>query len=87
MSTFQIQISSRAKKDLRKIAPSAQKRIISAIKLLQENQKPRQFKPLGSHEVAQFRLRVGDYRILYDIYSAKKTILILKIGYRKDIYR
>lgn len=84
---FRVQISSQAKKDLRKISRPAQKKIISAIQALSVDQKPRQFKPLVSHELAQCRLRVGDYRVLYDIYNSEKTVLILKIGHRRDVYR
>ena len=84
---FRIQISSRARKDLRKISRPAQRKIISAIQALSANQKPQQFKPLVSHELAQCRLRIGDYRVLYDIYSSEKTVLVLKIGHRKDVYR
>jgi len=87
VSKFSIQISSKAKKDLKKISSPAQKKIIRAIQDLKINQRPQQFKPLVRHEIAQCRLRIGDYRVLYDIYEFKKTVLILRIGHRRDIYR
>lgn len=34
-----------------------------------------------------FKLRIGDYRILYDLDRANKTITFIKIGHRKDIYK
>lgn len=34
-----------------------------------------------------WRLRVGEYRVIYDISDKKLTVLVLKIGARKDIYR
>ena len=37
--------------------------------------------------MADFRVRVGDYRILYDIYEEDKAVYIIRIGYRKDVYK
>lgn len=48
---------------------------------------PQQFKQLKGKDIAQCRLRVGDYRILYDVYNDDSIVLILQIGHRKDIYR
>lgn len=87
MSIYQLQISSKAQKDLKKIDKKVQQRIIKDIFKLKENRRPQQFKPLIGFKIAQFRLRIGDYRVLYDVYDQDKTILILRIGHRKDIYR
>ncbi|MDA3896700.1 MAG: type II toxin-antitoxin system RelE/ParE family toxin [Desulfobacteraceae bacterium] len=43
-------------------------------------------KRLSAHPLADFRLRVGEYRILFDMDWNKTVIFILKIGYRKDVY-
>ncbi|WP_293445030.1 type II toxin-antitoxin system RelE/ParE family toxin [Persephonella sp.] len=43
-------------------------------------------KSLKSHSLVDYRLRVGDYRILFDVDWQNKIIYILKIGHRKDIY-
>ena len=43
-------------------------------------------KSLKSHPLADYRLRVSDYRILFDVDWESKKIFILKIGHRKDIY-
>ncbi|RLD16338.1 MAG: hypothetical protein DRI36_05800 [Caldiserica bacterium] len=34
-----------------------------------------------------FSLRVGDYRIIYEVYSDQKVVLIIRVGHRKEIYR
>ncbi|MCB4792826.1 MAG: type II toxin-antitoxin system RelE/ParE family toxin [Elusimicrobia bacterium] len=34
-----------------------------------------------------FSLRHGDYRVIYEVFAFKKTVLIIRIGHRKDIYR
>lgn len=87
MSSFHIQITSKAKKDFKRLDPQVKKRISSAILLLETNRYPQQFKPLMGKDIAQYRLRVGDWRILYDVYEDDGVVLILRIGHRKDIYR
>ncbi len=84
---YQIKISTKAKKDLKKIDRKAQQRIIQAILKLKLKRRLQQFKPLVGSKVAQFRLRVGDFRVLYDVYDHDQTVLILRIGHRKEIYR
>lgn len=87
MTNYQIQITTRAQKDLKKLPTSIRKRIVQAAIQLEANRYPQQFKPLMGKEIAQFRLRVGDYRILYDVYEESKIVLILRIGHRRDIYK
>lgn len=87
MSVYNLQISSKAKKDLRKIDKKVQKRIIKEVFRLKVDRHPQQFKPLVGTKIAQFRLRIGDYRVLYDVYDSDKIVLILGIGHRKDIYK
>ncbi len=87
MSNYSIQLTSHAIKDIKKLPPSIRQRIIRSIKSLATNQFPPQFKTLVGKNVAQYRLRVGDYRILYDVYESDNTVLILRLGHRKDIYR
>lgn len=87
MSTYQLKISSKAKKDFRNIDKKVQQRIIKEILKLKNNRYSQQFKPLVGKKIAQFRLRIGDYRVLYDVYSEDEVVLILGVGHRKDIYR
>ncbi|PIZ64080.1 type II toxin-antitoxin system mRNA interferase toxin, RelE/StbE family [Candidatus Roizmanbacteria bacterium CG_4_9_14_0_2_um_filter_39_13] len=84
---YQVLLTKKAQKDFQKLDPSLQKPILKTILDLCNNQKPQQFTALKGKNIAQFRVRVGDYRVLYDIYDEDKTILIFRIGHRKDIYR
>jgi len=43
-------------------------------------------KKLSSHPLADYRLRIGEYRVLFDVSWDDKIIFVLKIGHRKDIY-
>lgn len=68
--------------DIKKIETSISRRIIKKIEELTQNPFTRDIKRLkGSND---FRLRVGDYRVIFSI--EKEIITILKIGHRKNIY-
>ena len=43
-------------------------------------------KHLTNHPIADYRLRVGNYRVLFDVDWSKKEIHVLKIGHRRDVY-
>lgn len=58
------------------------RRILEAIDTLKEN--PYEGKKLQGVDVGQWRFRVGDYRIRYDI--IEETVFILRIGHRRDVY-
>lgn len=87
MIKYRIRIASKAQKDFKKLDPHIRKIISQVILKLETNRTPQQFKPLMGKDIAQFRLRIGDYRVLYDVYDEDKTVLILRIGHRKNIYR
>jgi mRNA interferase RelE/StbE len=53
---------------------------------LAENPRPQGIKKLSSEE-DKYRLRVGDYRIIYQIREKSLLVLIVRIGHRSDVYR
>ena len=63
-----------------------QQHVTKRIQLLSQNPRPQQAKPLKGLK-GLWRLRVGNYRILYQIDDAARKVLILDMGNRKDIYR
>ncbi len=87
MNPYQIQLTSKAEKQLRKLSPSIRKKILVEILKLAQERFPNKFKPLIGKKSAQFRIRIGDYRVLYDVYDDDAVVLILIVGHRRDIYR
>lgn len=59
--------------------------IVSKLSLLQEN--PRSAGSLKLHGSEGWRIRVSDYRIIYDIDDAGRTVVIRRVGHRRDIYK
>ena len=86
MAKYKVVISSSAEKILKKIPQKEVKRIVVAIERLSEHPFPVGSKKLSGYENV-FRIRIGTYRIIYEVEGQKLLILILKIGHRKDIYR
>lgn len=83
---YRIEIKQSAAKTLKKIPKPDLKRIGMAIDNLAENPPdPATTKMRGNNPF--HKIRVGNYRIVYDIHDDKLLILIIKIGHRKDIYR
>ena len=60
--------------------------IAQRISNLAESPRPQQAKPL-KHAEGRWRLRVGDYRILYRIEHTELTVLVVEVGHRRDVYR
>jgi mRNA interferase RelE/StbE len=74
------------RKDLRALDDKTRRRILRAIIALEVNPRPRGAKKLrGEGEL--WRVRVGDYRILYSIEEARLVVLVVKIGHRREVYR
>ena len=85
MDCYRIEWDSRALKELHKIPDSDAKNILRKISELSKS--PYLGKALKGGFKGYFRLRSGDYRVIYSIKKNHLLILILRIGSRKDIYR
>ena len=83
---FDIKYAKSVKKDLFGIDKKNLERLEKAIKLLKKFPDVSNIKKLSAHPIADYRLRVGEYRILFDVCWNERTIFILKIGHRKEIY-
>ena len=86
MALFKINWKSSSERDLRKIDKKYIPRIVDAIESLANNPFPSQSKKLKDSE-SSFRLRIGDYRIIYQVDSEKKEIIVYHLRHRKDAYR
>lgn len=85
MEKYKIEFKKTAAKELNSLPNREIKKIVVAINLLVENPRPTISKKLSGSE--RYRLRIGDYRILYEIENQVLIIYIVKIAHRKDVYR
>lgn len=82
---FAIEIKPVAKKQLKKLDKKQRDRIIDKIYLLSENPYPPSSKPLKGRDDRS--LRVGKYRVVYDIFEDRLVVLVLGVGHRREVYR
>jgi len=85
MAAYKIYFKKSVLKDIKKIPDKDLKRIITRIESLSENPKPPGHEKLSDEDL--YRIRQGNYRIVYSIRKEKLYIWIIKIGHRRDIYR
>jgi mRNA interferase RelE/StbE len=72
-------------KELEKIPKSELKKILSRVEELGNNPRPTGCEKLTGHEL--YRIRQGNYRIVYSIQDNELTIWVIKVGHRKDVFR
>jgi mRNA interferase RelE/StbE len=82
---YNVYLETRARREYHALPIEAQKRITEAIDDLQTNPRPPAAKRLTAKE--GYRVRKGDYRILYTIDDESRTIRIYRIGHRREVYR
>lgn len=89
---YKIVITESAAKELKRIPAKMQDRIFEKIEGLVEEPKPNGHKKLknfdmpGSDYEDYYRIRVGDYRVIYAIEDAEITIFVMKVAHRKNVY-
>ena len=85
MDEYRIEIKKSAAKELEKIKGKDQERIIARIRGLAQDPRPTNSKKLSGEE--KYRIRQGNYRILYQIFDDIVLVVVVKIGHRRDVYK
>lgn len=83
--TYRVDVAPAAIRQLRKLAPPARRRIQAAIELLAEQPRPSGATKLVGGE-GEWRVRTGDYRIVYEIHDSVLLVLVVAVGHRREIY-
>jgi len=83
---YQVLIKGSARKELAALSLPLQKRIDTRIRALSENPRPSGIKKLAGDENL-YRLRVSDYRIIYQIQDKALLVLVIKISLHREVYR
>jgi len=85
VAKYNLTIKKSAAKELQDIPKKDLLRIIKHIQSLAENPRPAGSQKLSSRE--QYRVRQGDYRIIYSIDDGQLVVDVVKIGHRREVYR
>jgi mRNA interferase RelE/StbE len=82
---YRILVLKRAQKELADLPKQSYDKVKAAILALAADPRPSQSAKLISRE--GWRLRAGDYRVIYDIDDSERTATVLHVGHRRDVYR
>ena len=83
--TYRVEVAAAAVRQLRKLDRAAQRRVQAAIELLATEPRPSGAKKLVGGG-GEWRVRTGDYRIVYEIHDNVLLVLVVAVGHRREIY-
>lgn len=86
MAAYKVVLVASAAKEFRSLPSALQRRISAAIDGLADNPRPRGARKLAGHE-RLYRIRAGDYRIVYTIDDEERVVCITRIRHRREAYR
>ncbi len=83
---YEVVLERRAERDIKRLPEETFYRIVPQLKALSENPRPPGCRKItGSKN--DWRVRVGDYRIIYEIDEREKAVKVMRIRHRRDVYR
>jgi len=86
MGTYQIEWKKSALRDLKRLDRQAVPRIVAAVESLSTQPVPGGVSRLqGSQRT--YRIRVGNYRVIYELYESRLVVVVARVRHRKDAYR
>lgn len=86
MSRYRVEFTTAAARELRKLDPRVRARILTQIGALEEDPRPEGCRKLVGEENA-WRIRIGDYRVLYEVVDRIVTVTVFRVAHRGEVYR
>ena len=85
MASYRLLIKPSAAKELESLPTKDRRRVVQRVRALAEDPRPPGAEKLKGIEL--YRVRQGDYRVLYEIADAEHASTVIKVGNRRDVYR
>lgn len=88
MPAYRVEFTKSAKKEFERLPKNIQDQVVEAVQFLSENpfSELLKIKKLKGAETL-FRIRIGSYRVVYNVQRSVLTVIVIKIGHRKEVYR
>ena len=86
MASYSVELTRTAEKQLRRIAQRHRIRLVEAIHGLVDRPRPHGARKLQGYDDV-YRIRVGQYRVVYEVLEDRVIVIVLKVGHRRDIYK
>ena len=85
MASYSVLIKPSAAKELERLPDKPRRQIAKKIGALADQQRPTGCEKLTGEDL--YRIRLGDYRVVYAIADAELTVLVIRVGNRREVYR
>ncbi len=85
MASYSLLIKSSAAKEIEALSLNDRRRVITRIETLASEPRRPDCEKLSDQEY--YRVRKGDYRVVYSVDDETRTVLVVKVGHRRDVYR
>jgi len=83
--TYRIELAPSAARQLKKVTPDVRRRIQAVLELLADDPRPPAATPLVGG-AGEWRVRTGDYRVIYEINDLQVLVLVLRMRHRREVY-
>lgn len=83
--TYRVLFTTAAAREVKKLPRPARDRVLEAIAALADDPRPRSSKKLVGEQTA-WRVRVGDYRVIYDILDGELIVTVVRAAHRREVY-
>lgn len=83
--SYRVEFTTAAARQVKKLPRQARDRVLGEIEGLADNPRPHGAKKLDGEDTA-WRIRVGDYRVIYDIFDTELTVTVVRAGHRREVY-
>jgi len=83
--SYRVELTTAAARQIKKLPRPARDRILDAVANLAGDPRPRGAKKLAGEETA-WRIRVGDYRVIYDVFDSELVVTVVRAGHRREVY-
>lgn len=86
MTGWTVEFTAAAAKEIRKLEPEIRRRILTALSGLEEDPRPAGARKLSGY-ADSWRVRVGDYRALYEVDGGLVVVTVFRVAHRRDVYQ
>jgi mRNA interferase RelE/StbE len=83
--SYRVEFTTSAARQVKKLPRPARDRVLDAVEDLAEDPRPHGAKMLVGEETA-WRIRVGDYRVIYDVFDDALTVTVIRAAHRREVY-
>lgn len=84
--SYEVRFSSAADRRISKLPRTIRPLIVARAEALADDPRPRGVEKMSGEENA-YRVRVGDYRIIYEIHDIALIVVVVRVGHRREVYR